>query len=91
MKKGGVFFIGLASAIATIISLNVAFGRSGYYYERYPYFSAFIILVSLRRSGYYYERYPYYNRYHHCDGRYDRYCDERSKRDERNDSAISNY
>jgi hypothetical protein len=70
MKRGGLFFIGLISAIATIISLNVAFGRSGYYNERYPY----------------------YSRFHHCDGRYDRY-DERSKHDHdlRSDSTISNY
>jgi hypothetical protein len=70
MKRGGLFFIGLISAIATIISLNVAFGRSGYYYEKYPY----------------------YNRFHHCDGRYDR-DDERSKHDHdlRRDSTTSNY
>ena len=39
MKRGGLFFIGLISAIATIVSLNVAFGRSGYYYDRYPYYN----------------------------------------------------
>ena len=41
MKRGSLFFIGLVSAIATIISLNVAFGRPGYYYERYPYYNHF--------------------------------------------------
>ena len=41
MKRGGLFFIGLVSAIATIISLNIAFGRSGYYYDRYPYYHRF--------------------------------------------------
>jgi hypothetical protein len=70
-RRGGLFFIGLISAIATIISLNIAFGRSGYYYERYPY----------------------YNRYHHCDERYDRNRDERSKQDHdrRSDSTNGNY
>ena len=38
MKRGSLFFIGLISAIITIISLNVAFGRSGYYNERHSYF-----------------------------------------------------
>jgi hypothetical protein len=41
MKRGGLFFIGLLSAIATIVSLNIAFGRSGYYYERYPYYNRY--------------------------------------------------
>ena len=41
MKRGGLFFIGLLSAIATIISLNIAFGRSAYYYDRYPYYNRF--------------------------------------------------
>lgn len=41
MKRGGLFFIGLISAIATIISLNVAFGRSGYHYDRYSYYNRF--------------------------------------------------
>ena len=36
-RRGSLFFIGLISAIATIISLNVAFGRSGFYNDRYPY------------------------------------------------------
>ncbi len=40
-RRGGLFFIGLASAIATIISLNVAFGKPGYYYERYPYYNRY--------------------------------------------------
>ena len=39
MKRGGLFFIGLISAIATIISLNIAFGRSGFYNDRYPYYN----------------------------------------------------
>lgn len=39
MKRGGLFFIGLLSAIITIISLNIAFGRSGYYYDRYSYYN----------------------------------------------------
>jgi hypothetical protein len=71
MKRGGLFFIGLISAIATIISLNIAFGRSGFYYDRYPY----------------------YGRYHHCNERYDRNYDERSKQDHRlqRDSSTSNY
>ena len=70
MRRGSLFFIGLISAIVTIISLNVAFGRSGYYYDRYPY----------------------YNRFHHCDGRYDRSNNERSKhdRDQHSDSTGSN-
>jgi hypothetical protein len=41
MKRGGLFFIGLISAIITIISLNVALGRSGYYYERYPFYNRY--------------------------------------------------
>ena len=40
MKRGGLFFIGLISAIATIISLNIAFGRPGYY-SHYPYYNRF--------------------------------------------------
>jgi hypothetical protein len=70
-RRGGLFFIGLVSAILTIISLNIAFGRQGYYFDRYPY----------------------YNRYHHCDDRYDRNHDERSKqdRDRRSDSTNNNY
>ena len=69
MKRGGLFFIGLVSAIATIISLNVAFGRSGYHYDRYPC----------------------YNRFHHCNGRYER-DNERPKpdHDKRSDST-TNY
>ena len=69
MKRGGLFFIGLVSAIATIISLNIAFGRPGYY-----------------------SRYPYYNRFHHCDERFNRNYDERSKQDHRDKSdSTSNY
>jgi len=30
MKRRGLFFIGLTSAIITIVSLNIAFGRPGY-------------------------------------------------------------
>jgi hypothetical protein len=41
MKRGGLFFIELISAIATIISLNIAFGRSGFYNDRYPYYNRF--------------------------------------------------
>jgi len=40
-RRGGLFFIGLISAITTIISLNIAFGRSGYYYDRNPYYSRY--------------------------------------------------
>ena len=38
MRRGSLFFIALLSAIITFISLNIPFGRPGYYYERYPYF-----------------------------------------------------
>jgi hypothetical protein len=38
MKRGRLFFIGLLSAIITIISLNFALGRS-WHYNRYPYYS----------------------------------------------------
>ena len=41
MKRGSLFFIALISAIATIISLNMAFGRTGYYNERYSYYSRY--------------------------------------------------
>ena len=37
MKRGSLFFIGLISAIITIISLNYAFGSS-LHYNRYPYY-----------------------------------------------------
>lgn len=37
MKKGSLFFIGLISAIITIISLNFAFGSS-WHYNRYSYY-----------------------------------------------------
>lgn len=37
MKRGSLFFIGLISAIATIVSLNFAFGRQGFYNDYYPY------------------------------------------------------
>jgi hypothetical protein len=52
MRRGSLFFIGLISAIATIISLNIAFGRSGYYNERYPYYSHY---------HHCHERYNHYN------------------------------
>ena len=35
MKRGGLFLIGIISAVATIISLNAAFGRPGYFDENY--------------------------------------------------------
>ena len=38
MKRGSLFFIGLLSAIITIISLNFAFGRS-WHYNHYPYYA----------------------------------------------------
>ena len=38
MRRGSLFFIALLSAVVTFISLNIAFGRPGYYYERYPYY-----------------------------------------------------
>jgi hypothetical protein len=41
MKRGAFFFIALISAIATIISLNIVFGRTGYYSERYSYYSLY--------------------------------------------------
>lgn len=41
MKRGSLFFIGLVSAIITVISLNYAFGRSAYYNDRYPYFNRY--------------------------------------------------
>lgn len=41
MKRGSLFFIGLISAIVTVLSLNFAFGRSWRYYERYPYYSRY--------------------------------------------------
>jgi len=41
MRRGNLFFIGVISAVATIISLNVALGRSGYYNERYPFYNRY--------------------------------------------------
>lgn len=35
MKRGGLFLIGLLSAVITVISLNAAFGRSYNYYNHY--------------------------------------------------------
>lgn len=40
-RRRSIFFIGLISAIITLVSLNFAFGRSGYYSERYPYYSRY--------------------------------------------------
>jgi hypothetical protein len=37
MKRGSLFFIGLISAIITIISLNFALGNS-WHYNRYSYY-----------------------------------------------------
>lgn len=37
MKRGGLFLIGLLSAIITIISLNFAFGRPWSYYNHYAF------------------------------------------------------
>ena len=34
MRRGGLFFIGLISAIVTIVSLNMTLGRSPFY-DRY--------------------------------------------------------
>ena len=39
--RRSLFFIGLISAIITVISLNVALGRPGYYAERYPYYNRY--------------------------------------------------
>ena len=41
MKRGVLFFIGLISAIAMIISLNIAFGRSGYYNQQYSFYNRY--------------------------------------------------
>lgn len=41
MRRGSLFFIGLLSAIVTITSLNIAFGRSGYYHDRYNHYGRF--------------------------------------------------
>lgn len=37
MKRGSLFFIGLISAIITVIGLNFTFGSS-WHYNRYPYY-----------------------------------------------------
>jgi hypothetical protein len=37
MKRGSLFFIGLLSAIITIVSLNFALGSS-WHYNRYSYY-----------------------------------------------------
>ena len=41
MKRRRLFFIGLISAITTIISLNIAFGRSGYYNHSHSYYGRY--------------------------------------------------
>lgn len=41
MRRGSLFFIGLISAIVTIVSLNFAFGRPGYYYDRSSYYGRY--------------------------------------------------
>lgn len=38
MRRGNLFFIGLLSAIITIVSLNYALGRPGYFHDRYPFY-----------------------------------------------------
>jgi len=35
MRRSSLFLIGIVSAIATLISLNLVFGRSWNYYDRY--------------------------------------------------------
>ena len=35
MRRGSFFLIGIVSAIATLISLNLVFGHSWNYYDRY--------------------------------------------------------
>ena len=37
MRRGSLLLIGVASAIATLVSLNVIFGRSWNYYGHYGY------------------------------------------------------
>lgn len=37
MRRGNLVLIGVASAIATLVSLNVIFGSSWNYYGRYGY------------------------------------------------------
>ncbi|MEP6684522.1 MAG: hypothetical protein ABJA35_14730 [Parafilimonas sp.] len=41
MRRGNLFFIGVISTVVTIISLNVAFGKSGYYNEHYPFYNRY--------------------------------------------------
>ncbi|MFT4156014.1 hypothetical protein [Parafilimonas sp.] len=50
MRRGGLFFIGLISAVITIISLNMAFGRPGYYHNRFERYERFH-----RCEGHYYD------------------------------------
>ena len=37
MRRGSLLLIGIVSAIATLVSLNVIFGRSWNYYGQYGY------------------------------------------------------
>ena len=41
MRRGNLFFVALISATITFISLNMVFGRPGYYYERYPHYNRY--------------------------------------------------
>ncbi len=41
MRRGGLFFIGFISAVITIISLNMAFGRPDYYHNRFARYESF--------------------------------------------------
>lgn len=41
MRRGRLFFIGLLSAIITIVSLNIAFGRPGYYNRHFNRYERF--------------------------------------------------
>lgn len=41
MRRGRLFFIGLLSAIVTIVSLSIAFGRPGYYYEGHSFYNRY--------------------------------------------------
>lgn len=41
MRRGSLFFIGLIAAVITIISLNMAFGRPGYYQNRFSRYERF--------------------------------------------------
>jgi hypothetical protein len=41
MRRGRLFFIGLLSAIVTIVSLNIALGRPGYYYKGHSFYNRY--------------------------------------------------